>query len=232
MHLPLRQQLTTGVALVGAAVIVVSPIAPPSPDIQIAPPAVTTADVQIAATWGQLFVESATNLGILFDQASFEYVVDPPPDPPEPPTATTFSPVLQQIFFNTNNSIQGVINAIIGQGGGEYLSDLIEAVVAVIGTPIENFLDVAGLLLNDEAIGLLAIGLAGPLLSTVFATGEAIENVLDPNTPEDFVPALINFIPTIADGLLNGGTGRSPDFFVLPQSHPPHRATRRIAQRI
>ncbi len=216
MHLPLRQQLTTGVALVGAAVIVASPIAPPPPDIQIAAPAVTTANVELAATWAQLLADSATNLGILFDQASFEYVIDPPPsDPEEPTTAITFSPVLQQIFFNTNNSIQSIIQAAIGQGDTEMaIPDVIDAVLAAIAQPIDNFLAVAGLVLSPEALRGFAIGLAGPLLSTVFATGEAIENVLDPNTPEDFVPALINFIPTIADGLLNGGYGEVPDFLL------------------
>ena len=224
MHRALRPYLTTGVALVGAAVIVANPVAPPPPDIQIAAPAVTTANVQLAADFATLFADTVANLQLVFDQASFEY--DTGAEPPEPTTAVTFTPVLQQIFFNTNDSIQSIIGAIIdAEAPGDIPSDLIDAVVTAITQPIENFLNVAGLVLSPEALRGLAIGLAGPLLSTVFATGEAIENVLDPNTPEDFVPALINFIPTIADGLLNGGYGEVPEF-LRPSTAPPGAVVR------
>ena len=224
MRLALRPYVTTGVALVGAAVIVASPVAPPPPDIQVAAPAVTTAKVQLAADFVTLFVDTATNLGLLFDQASFEYVVQGT-NPPE--TDTTFTPNLIAIGENGQDIVQGILAAITS---GEPLPDVVDAVLEAITIPIDNFLAVADIVLDPEFIRFAANVLVGPLFSTVFATGEAIENVLDPNTPEDFVPALINFVPTVLDGLLNGGYGEIPiELADIPPTRL-HDTTRGIAQ--
>ena len=223
MRLALRPYVTTGVALVGAAVIVASPVAPPPPDIQVAAPAVTTAKVQLAADFVTLFVDTATNLGLLFDQASFEYVVQGT-NPPE--TDTTFTPNFDQRSAKTGKTLFKAFSP-RSPAASPCPPDVVDAVLEAITIPIDNFLAVADIVLDPEFIRFAANVLVGPLFSTVFATGEAIENVLDPNTPEDFVPALINFVPTVLDGLLNGGYGEIPDRTCdIPPGIPPGSTVR------
>ena len=49
MHAAIRPYATGGIALVGASVIAVSPIAPPLPDIHLPNPAHVAASVELAA---------------------------------------------------------------------------------------------------------------------------------------------------------------------------------------
>ncbi len=49
MHAAIRPYATGGIALVGASVIAVSPIAPPLPDIHLPNPAHVVASVELAA---------------------------------------------------------------------------------------------------------------------------------------------------------------------------------------
>ncbi len=57
MHTAVRPYFTGGIALVGASVIAVSPIAPPPPDIHLPNPAQVAASVELAA-----FVNPITTL--------------------------------------------------------------------------------------------------------------------------------------------------------------------------
>ncbi|KUI38602.1 hypothetical protein [Mycobacterium sp. GA-2829] len=69
MHLAARSYLATGVALVGAGAIAISPVAPPLPDVKV--PTLSTIGVELNAavnpiqTWIDVFGTTAENLAIL-----------------------------------------------------------------------------------------------------------------------------------------------------------------------
>ena len=89
MHTAVRPYATAGVALVGASVIAVSPIAPPAPTIHIAAPHVSSASVDLTAvvnpitTWVQVITTALTNAVLLAQDA-----LNPP------------LPILMQIIAN------------------------------------------------------------------------------------------------------------------------------------
>ncbi len=83
------------------------------------------------------------------------------------------------------------------------LVDLLTASLAAINQPIQNSAAVANLLLQPAAVVLLALALVEPLISTLDATSEAINNVIDPDEGT-VLDGLINFLPTVLDGFLNG----------------------------
>ena len=58
MHAAMRPYATAGVAMVGASVIAVTPIAPSQPDIRIANPAVSLAAASVANIPANLMVVS------------------------------------------------------------------------------------------------------------------------------------------------------------------------------
>ena len=68
MHTALRPYMTTGVALVGASVIAVTPISPPPAEIHMPAPRVSSASVELTAAFDpitaytQLFTNTFNNL--------------------------------------------------------------------------------------------------------------------------------------------------------------------------
>uniref|UniRef100_UPI003D8EF7DF hypothetical protein n=1 Tax=Gordonia sp. B7-2 TaxID=3420932 RepID=UPI003D8EF7DF len=91
------------------------------------------------------------------------------------------------------------------QGPG---SELFDAVVAALTQPFQNFVNALGTI-TLENVAALALGVVSPLLATVVATVEAIQNFVgavndDDSDFGDVVQSLIDFIPTIVDGALNG----------------------------
>lgn len=96
MHTAARSYLTTGVALVGAGAIAISPVAPPLPDAaRAATSSVTTSDLQLSAlanpfvVYGEVVENTLTNLGLLGERV----LADP-------------APILAQILQNQWNSAQ------------------------------------------------------------------------------------------------------------------------------
>ena len=89
MHTALRPYMTTGVALVGASVIAVTPISPPPAAIHMPAPRVSSASVELTAAFDpitaytQLFTNTFNNLVGLGGEAppaglvADEMVVDP-----------------------------------------------------------------------------------------------------------------------------------------------------------
>lgn len=96
MHTAARSYLATGVALVGAGAIAISPVAPPLPDAaRAATSSVTTSDLQLSAlanpfvVYGEVVENTLTNLGLLGERV----LADP-------------APILAQILQNQWNSAQ------------------------------------------------------------------------------------------------------------------------------
>ena len=90
MHTALRPYMTTGVALVGASVIAVTPISPPPAEIHMPAPRVSSASVELTAAFDpitaytQLFTNTFNNLVGL----GGEVLADP-------------APILRQVLTNT-----------------------------------------------------------------------------------------------------------------------------------
>ncbi|KUI37224.1 hypothetical protein AU195_19205 [Mycobacterium sp. IS-1496] len=93
MHIAARSYLSTGVALVGAGAIAISPVAPPLPDAKV--PSLSTIGVELNAavnpiqTWIEVFGEAAENLSILGQSV-----------------AQNPAPILQQVIQNQLSYIE------------------------------------------------------------------------------------------------------------------------------
>lgn len=99
MHTAARSYLSTGVALIGAGAIAMSPVAPPLPDVKV--PSWSTMGVELNAavnplqTWIEVFGQAAENLAILGQQFA------------ERP-----APILQQIIENQLSNIETLAPAV------------------------------------------------------------------------------------------------------------------------
>jgi hypothetical protein len=99
MHIAARSYLSTGVALVGAGAIAISPVAPPLPDVKV--PTLSSIGVELNAavnplqTWVEVFGQAAENLAILGQQIA------------ERP-----APILQQVIENQLANIETLAPAI------------------------------------------------------------------------------------------------------------------------
>jgi hypothetical protein len=139
MQIAVRSTYMAGVALIGAGVIAVSPVAPPMPDIHL--PAVHASAVQLAALsqanpltqWGQVIAEALQNTKVL----ATGVLADP-------------APVLGQIVKNQFASAATF---------GGSLKDFLTAVVAQLGQTPE---------MVKQALGQLAAGQITDGLVTLF----------------------------------------------------------------
>jgi hypothetical protein len=93
MHVAARSYLSTGVALVGAGAIALSPVAPPLPDVKV--PTLSTIGVELNAsvnplqTWIEVFGTAVENLSLLGQQV-----------------AENPAPILQQVIENQLANIE------------------------------------------------------------------------------------------------------------------------------
>ncbi|KUI40200.1 hypothetical protein [Mycobacterium sp. GA-2829] len=115
MNTAARSYLTTGVALVGAGAIAVSPVAPPIPAAEpVAAPVVAAADLQLSAlanpfaVYGQVFENTLENLGLLGER-----ILDDP------------APILAQILRNQWSSAETLMGAL--DRAGESLANSFSA---------------------------------------------------------------------------------------------------------
>ncbi|CAN5123219.1 hypothetical protein BH09ACT8_BH09ACT8_59870 [soil metagenome] len=109
-------------------------------------------------------------------------------------------------------NVQGAINS-LQSAGLATLSPILALpapITAVLNQPIQNLINVIAALTTPTAIGTIGIGLIGPGVSAIGATGAAIQDVLDAVGSGD-LGQVFNSIATgpatIADGFLNGGYG-------------------------
>ena len=231
MQVAVRSYLTAGVALVGASVIAVTPIAPLPADIQIPNPA-----VQLAATpfdiYVQVFQEAVANAGVLLDEA----LADPAPILGQllanqiatvnslaaglVTTAgatftalTTVVPPLLQAAFNDliSGDVEGAVNNLLTAALATVLplAGLVGPIQAAIAQPVQNLLNVIDLV-DPTTVSLALVGLLGPDISGVGAIGTAVQNVIGAvgnGDLEQVLGAVIAGPAVVADGFLNGGYG-------------------------
>lgn len=209
MQLALRPYATAGIALVGASVIAISPVAPPPLPVQVASPAVQlAAAVNPIDPWLAVFNNSAVNFAGLANE-----VLSAP------------APVLQQfianqirylgalpefelILGNVLNNLQNVVNAPLAVD----TSTLDPAHVGIWGVlptllpaelqPVLNF--------TTTYLSGVLLGLVGPVVAPVLALGASIHAVIGALTAANPDPIaalneLINIPAKMADAFLNGG---------------------------
>lgn len=191
-----RPYVTAGVALVGASVIAVSPVAPPVPDIKVAAaPSVSTA-MQLASTsnpllaFSDLFTNTLTNTSGLFQQF-----------------AASPAPILQQVLINQGANF-GLVAATAEQIG-VLLPDLVEQVGANLREVASQLAagDIvgAGETLNSTLIfvGLPLLGIISPPLAILQNTTQNIANVFA-ELPNQVFPLLSALVLAPVNSIING----------------------------
>lgn len=173
MHLAARSYLATGVALVGAGAIAISPVAPPLPDIKV--PTLSTIGVELNAvvnpiqTWIDVFGQSAENLAILG-----QMVAENP------------APILQQVIENQLGYIEKLapafqefaagfveaLNPFNPEGIPANVVDALELIAT--GHPAQGFPELFQAFLVP--IFIPALGVLGGVQEVITATAE---NMLD-----------------------------------------------------
>lgn len=193
MHAAVRPYVTTGIALVGASVIAVTPVAPPTPpDLPVANTAVQLTAVESAAAFYPLVVRATLeNAGIMVQR----YLAEPIPiiqailgnevtAPMDIPTA------LSRVGYSAVSwAVAGALGALHSNG------DIVNAVATLNPIDLVNaVLNVPGRIadsvINGYTISLLQVdvegllGLAGSLIALNQAIGAAISELLgSPLTP-------------------------------------------------
>ncbi|WP_193046832.1 outer membrane porin GjpA [Mycolicibacterium baixiangningiae] len=212
MESRLRPYTTAGIALVGASVIALSPVAPPLPDVKVANPSVQlSAAVDPFTPWVDLLGQAETNLTGLADgwaEAPF--------------------PVLQQVIVNQLGYLSELPNfeAIAGQ----LLTNLQAGFEAPFAPDLVGSLDPAHVALFDllplldvlpadlqplidfsaSPLSGVLLGLVGPVIGPVLALAASVQSIVGNLTseapdPEAALNTLINVPAAMADAFLNGG---------------------------
>lgn len=234
MNAAVRPYATAGVALVGASVIAISPLAPPLPDTQAMQRAVSSVSVELSAAvnpienWIQVFQTSAANLGAIGQQ-----IADSP------------APILSQIVANQmaafedlktrldNNAgtvkliLDGAPNAIATARGQLQSGDIVGAfdtfnnqiVIPLALAGVQAVSDLTRPLVSmvnnfakafatvPDAVFQVILPMTFPLVSTINAAVQATQDVYDgvvAGDPAAVINTLVNLPANLVDGFLNG----------------------------
>ncbi|MGV0835996.1 hypothetical protein [Mycolicibacterium thermoresistibile] len=244
MHASVRSFATTGVALVGASVIAVTPIAPAPPDIQVSKQAVSLSAISDPAdpfvAYEELVANTIGNLSSLGGQ----FAADP-------------APILVKIFQNqvangqllgsaleesfgfilqgvealpgtleeafallTQGDLEGAVDAFVLGIVPAALGLLVPFVAAsmIITNTADNFARAVSAVFDPENLLFTVLGFAGPALSTLngfVATGQAVIDGVLAGDPMAVVNSLVSAPAVIIDAALNG-SGAVLGFIPLP----------------
>jgi hypothetical protein len=235
MQRAVRSSVTAGVALFGAGIIAASPIAPPVPDIHL--PAIHVDATRLAAAvspidaYKAVFEAARTNLEALAAAAAPGEVIKQivanqtasfgalgtalGASGSELFTALTkTSPDLLKTVLTSlaAGNVEAATNALltVPVAVGLPLINLLPAIEQFVTQPIQNLINVAGVFHDPLQDGLYVVGLLGPVISGLGATGTAMQNVIDAvhtGDPQQVVNAILTGPATILNGILNGGFG-------------------------
>ncbi|MCV7214427.1 hypothetical protein H7J51_03900 [Mycobacterium crocinum] len=234
MNAAVRPYATAGVALVGASVIAISPLAPPMPDLQAVQRSVSSVGVELSAAvnpienWIQVFQKSAANLGAIGQQ-----IGDSP------------APILKQIVLNQMAAFEdlktrfdanagtvklildgapGAIATARGQlesgnitGAFDTFNNQIVIPLALAGvqavsdltrplvSTVNNFAKAFATL--PDSVFQIILPMTFPLVSTINAAVQATQDVYDgvvAGDPAAVVNTLVNLPANLVNGFLNG----------------------------
>jgi hypothetical protein len=186
--------------LVGASVIAVTPISPAPAAIAAASPAVQLAAIPSPLQlYPQVFVESLTNAGALFEQ----YFADP-------------FPIIGATLENQAAAFEDAVTALQFGRFDEFFAAVADIVLQPFRSAGQALSHLDALLRQPFALEGFFIIAISPVLSGIAATGLAIADVFEAITTFDvigLVNAVINIPARIIDGVLNGVPGASFGIF-------------------
>lgn len=233
MQVSVRSYLTAGVALAGATVIAVSPVAPPLPDIHIPTAASVAMDLTAAMNPFDPYVQLVQNTATSIEGLVTQFLTPSP------------APILQQLIANQITSVSTLTNAVlqvvpqvvaglaampqvlrdtvtlVGQGDVAGAANTLELgilsnvlfpffglfgpIQQVIAQPLQNLTNVA----NQFSAIAASVGVAVllPVFNPVQAVSNAIQGVIDAaqtGHPGAIVNALIGAPAVALDQILNG----------------------------
>ena len=235
MQVAVRSYLAAGIATVGASAIVLSPVSPVVPRDMHLPPVEVSIPVELAAAVNpiQAYLDLVNNTVKNLSSVGQTILQDPAPILRQILTnqfssagellsalqqaggqlldnVTTIVPQqLQEALANlaAGNIVgvgQNVVN-IITQPVLFPALTLLPAIQSFLEQPVANLLAVTQQFTTIAALG--GIGLLEPLVSTVNATAQAIQNIVDAAKgldPVGAVSAIVAVPAIVANGLLNG----------------------------
>ena len=177
MQQGLRPYATTGVAIVGAGLIAVAPIAPPLLGAAVQPPSAQHRVVQLTAgpgdiitPYAELFGNTANNLAAMGSHA-LEF------------------PILQQFLSDPAGTIANLPNAVA----------LLTSVLPEISTTEAGQTVVA-----LPPLWILALSVLGPGVNVNNAIVDIARQIFDPNSPGDPLTAILGAPAILLNALLNG----------------------------
>jgi hypothetical protein len=208
MEIAVRPHIAAGVALLGAGVIAVSPMAPPVPDIHL--PSVSTAANNLVALTSPLHLGDAYNQVLQAAITNIQGLIQNVADDPTPilnkiiadqsaslsnlaaalqtaggAAATTLTaqvPALLQTALNqlAASNVSGAVNTLleIPVAIAAPALNLLPALQQMITQPITNLVNVIQAVTAPLNAPLELVGLVAPLISMTGATGVAIQNVV------------------------------------------------------
>ncbi|MCV7343784.1 hypothetical protein [Mycolicibacterium rhodesiae] len=234
MNAAVRPYATAGVALVGASVIAISPLAPPMPDAQALQRSMSSVSVELSAAvnpienWVQVFQKSAANLGAIGQQI-----------------AASPAPILKQIVVNQMAAFEdlktrfdsnagtvklildgapGAIATARGQlqdgditGAFDTFNNQIVIPLALAGvqavsdltrplvSTVNNFAKAFATL--PDSVFQVILPMTFPLVSTINAAVQATQDVYDgvvAGDPAAVISTLVNLPANLVNGFLNG----------------------------
>ena len=226
MQLTLRPYVTAGVALVGASVIVASTVQPPLPDIRVSAEAVQLSAASVpppADVYPFIFNKTVGNAGALVNTASAD------------PASAALGPILAlgRILESQPGSLQDILDGLgisaeqlfttvpaqLLGAAGSFEAGRINSTVNILQSVPLAVLN--PILAKNPALAAVLLGLAGPAISSVGATVDALQLIIDASNagdPQETLNAVLDGPAVIADGVFNGGYG--PDLAAHPNTDP------------
>lgn len=231
MHSAVRSSVATGVALVGAGAIALSPIQPvASPLWKVDVPTISTASVELAAAynpfaaWINIFTTTASNVG----QIGEDWLADP-------------APVVRQLGTNWIGYGETVATAVGGAANGLYtyltvnvpngltkafqelaagnpadaattINQVIGSALFVVGLPLFPLLDLPPAIANNLAavattafsvltVLPLVVGLISPIEGVISSFGDSAQDAIDALGTGDTVAAIGALIDAVPNAI-------------------------------
>ena len=226
MHIAVRPYAAAGVALLSAGVIAVSPVAPQLPAVQAAARALTSANVQLAASvdpielWVQVFQTAAANLTVIGQQV-----------------AANPTPILSQVIANQVASFTALGNSL--QSSAQTVNQIFQTAPDALQTALGqlqdgNIVGAVDTFNNNIVIPLTLAALQvvsdslRPVVSTVTNFGKAFATLPDdlfavvlPMTYPllSAVNAIVQTTQDVSDGVAAGDAGAVVNALVNAPAH-------------
>jgi hypothetical protein len=241
MQVVSRPRFTTGVALIGASLVVASTVAPVGdvhlPDLHL--PAVRTMDVDLAAAvnplaiYSQVLHDALANVSTLAENAKPGQVLAAILSNQLDNLTTVGSGLGAALTTQVPQLVETAVTQLVSGNVAGAANALLQIPLAVglpalpaLLNPLQSVANVINAFTSDTlGTELILAGLIGPLISTPAAAATAVQNVISAvatGNPAAVVGALLGAPATVADGLLNGGYG--PDLGPLVGSPFPVKA--------